>query len=154
MPDTDGGEQYSLQCLNIPHNLQDMTFVGKEVPNWAVSNLRVMPPGPAWGIAGYSEGGYCAANIGLQYASRFGYVGSLSGYFAPSNGQIPANGKPGGTPVAVANVFPGNPRLAALNTPYKYILQVPVGVQGPGILARGGRVRLTDYLEAAEAFRE
>ena len=34
MPDTDGGGRYSLQCLNDPHGLQDMTFVGQEVPNW------------------------------------------------------------------------------------------------------------------------
>ena len=66
MPDTDGGLQYSLQCLNDPHGLQDMTFVGQEVPDWAAANLRVQRPGLMWGIAGYSEGGFCAANIGLQ----------------------------------------------------------------------------------------
>ena len=85
MPDTDGGLQYSLQCLNDPHGLQDMTFVGKEVPDWAAANLRVQPPGLMWGIAGYSEGGFCAANIGLQHPTLFGYVGVESGYFAPDD---------------------------------------------------------------------
>ena len=96
MPDTDGGLQYSLQCLNDPHGLQDMTFTGQEVPNWAAANLRVQRPGLMWGIAGYSEGGFCAANIGLQDAHRFGYVGVESGYFAPDASQVPTGGKAGG----------------------------------------------------------
>ena len=153
MPDTDGGQQYSLQCLNIPHGPQDMTFVGIEVPNWASHNLRVMPPGPAWGIAGYSEGGYCAANIGLQYDYRFGYVGSLSGYFSPSTSQIPARGRPGGAPVYVPNIFAKYSKLAALNTPYKYVEQVPLGDPVPAFwLAAGGNDRL--YLPAARVFQQ
>jgi enterochelin esterase-like enzyme len=153
MPDTDGGEQYALQCLNIPHGPQDMTFVGQEVPNWVARNLRVMPPGRAWGIAGYSEGAYCAANIGLQDSTRFGYVGSLSGYFAPSSGQIPAGGQPGGAPVTVANVFAGDPRLGALNTPYKYVLRIPVRVPVPDFWLAVGRSSRWD-LQAAAAFRQ
>jgi enterochelin esterase-like enzyme len=153
MPDTDGGQQYSLQCLNIPHGPQDMTFVGIEVPNWVSRNLRVMPPGPAWGIAGYSEGGYCAANIGLQYNYRFGYVGSLSGYFSPSTSQIPAGGRPGGAPTYVPNIFAKYPKLAVLNTPYKYIEQVPLGAPIPAFwLAAGGRDRL--YLAAVQIFQQ
>ena len=153
MPDTDGGQEYSLQCLNIPHGPQDMTFVGTEVPGWVSSNLRVMPPGPAWGIAGYSEGGYCAANIGLQDDDRFGYVGSLSGYFAPSTSQIPAGGRPGGTPVFIPDIFAGDPKLATLNSPYKYIEQMPLGAPIPLFwLAAGGDDRI--YLSAAQVFQQ
>jgi enterochelin esterase-like enzyme len=153
MPDTDGGLQYSLQCLNNPGGIQDMTFVGKEVPDWVTSNLRVMPTGPSWGIAGYSEGGYCAANIGLQYATQFGYVGSLSGYFAPSNSQVPAAGRASGTPVNIPNVFAKYPKLALLNTPYKYVQEVPLGIQVPYFwLAAGGND--TWYLQQAEVFRQ
>ena len=63
MPDTDGGKQYELQCLNDPGGIQDMTFVGQDVPDYIARVVRVQPPGPAWGLAGYSEGGYCTANI-------------------------------------------------------------------------------------------
>ncbi|HEX3964724.1 MAG TPA: alpha/beta hydrolase-fold protein [Trebonia sp.] len=153
MPDTDGGQEYSLQCLNIPNGPQDMTFVGSEVPDWVSHNLRVMPPGRAWGIAGYSEGGYCAANIGLQDDYRFGYVGSLSGYFAPSTSQIPAGGRPGGAPVFIPDIFAKDPKLAALNTPYKYIEQVPPGDPVPAFwLAAGGEDRI--YLSASRVFRQ
>jgi len=153
MPDTDGGLQYSLQCLNNPHGIQDMTFVGKEVPAWVTASLRVMPAGPAWGIAGYSEGGYCAANIGLQYAAKFGYVGSLSGYFEVSNSQVPVTGRPGGTPVNIPDVFARYPRLALVNSPYKYVQRVPLDLQVPYFwLAAGGDD--AQYLRQAELFRE
>jgi hypothetical protein len=127
MPDTDGGLRYSLQCLNDPHGPQDMTFVGKEVPTWAADNLRVQRPGLMWGIAGYSEGGFCAANIGLQDETRFGYVGVESGYFAPDASQVPTGGKAGGKPHDI-NVFAHDKRLLEINTPDEYIQNVPVGV--------------------------
>src|SRR5260370_12112285 len=66
MPDTDGGRQYGLQCLNDPGGIQDMTFVAVDLPEAIARIARVQPPGRAWGLAGYSEGGYCAANIALQ----------------------------------------------------------------------------------------
>jgi enterochelin esterase-like enzyme len=152
MPDTDGGQQYGLQCLNNPHGLQDMTFVGKEVPDWVSANLRVQPPGPAWGIAGYSEGGFCAANIGLQYATRFGYAGSLSGYFAPITSQVPPDGKQTGKPRDV-NVFAHYPKLAALNTPMEYILRVPIGLQVPQFFLAAGAEDEGD-VQGAEEFRQ
>src|SRR6185437_1331040 len=40
------------------------------------------------GIAGYSEGGFCAANLGLQHGSVFNEAGVLSGYFRPDLNQL------------------------------------------------------------------
>jgi enterochelin esterase-like enzyme len=152
MPDTDGGLQYGLQCLNDPGGPQDMTFVGKEVPDWVSANLRVQQPGPLWGIAGYSEGGFCAANIALQDATRFGYAGSLSGYFAPIESQVPARGKPGNPPVSV-NVFAHRPSLLALNTPQKHILRIPIGVEVPQFWLAAGSLDTGD-VQGAEYFRQ
>jgi enterochelin esterase-like enzyme len=152
MPDTDGGLQYGLQCLNDPGGLQDMTFVGKDVPGWVSANLRVQQPGPLWGIAGYSEGGFCAANIALQDATRFGYAGSLSGYFAPIESQVPKRGKPGNLPVDV-NVFAHRPGLLALNTPQKHILQIPIGVEVPQFWLAAGSLDASD-VQGAEYFRQ
>ncbi len=152
MPDTDGGLQYSLQCLNDPHGLQDMTFVGKEVPNWVIANLRVQAGGLMWGIAGYSEGGFCAANIGLQYATRFGYVGVESGYFAPAPSQVPLGGKPDGKPYDV-NVFAHNKGLMARNTPVEYIKHIPVGVLVPQFFLAVGAEDTAD-VRSAEYFRQ
>ena len=152
MPDTDGGGRYSLQCLNDPHGLQDMTYVGREVPSWAAANLRVQRPGLMWGVAGYSEGGFCAANIGLQYATRFGYAGVLSGYFAPLPSQVPSGGKPGGRPHDI-NVYAHNPSLALRNTPNQYILHVPIGILVPQFFLAAGAATPAD-VRGAQYFRQ
>ena len=83
MPDTDGGQQYELQCLNDPGGIQDMTFVALDVPEAIARIARVQPPGRAWGLAGYSEGGYCAANIALQDPAGYGAVGRDVGVLLP-----------------------------------------------------------------------
>jgi enterochelin esterase-like enzyme len=124
MPDTDGGKQYELQCLNDPGGIQDMTFVGQDVPSYIARIARVQPPGRAWGVAGYSEGGYCAANIALQEPESYGAAGVMSGYFVPILSQVPAGNKPGGKPTLV-NVFAGNPALELINTPEEYLARVP-----------------------------
>jgi enterochelin esterase-like enzyme len=152
MPDTNGGLQYSLQCLNDPHGLQDMTFVGREVPQWISANLRVQRPGLAWGIAGYSEGGFCAANIGLQYPLRFGFAGVLSGYFAPLRSQVPLYGRAGGKPHDVW-IFGHDRQLALVNTPDQYILQVPFGIPVPQFFLAAGGADQADVL-GAENFRQ
>jgi enterochelin esterase-like enzyme len=152
MPDTDGGGSYALQCLNDPHGLQDMTFVAQEVPNWVAATLRVQRPGLMWGVAGYSEGGFCAANTALQYATRFGYAGVLSGYFAPGISQVPLGGKPGGRPHDV-NVFAHNRSLALRNTPDYYVLHEPLGIGVPQFFLAVGAENLGD-LRSAQYFKQ
>ena len=148
MPDTDGGLKYSLQCLNNPHGLQDMTFVGKEVPEWVDANLRVQRSGLMWGIAGYSEGGFCAANIGLRYADEFSYAGVLSGYFRPLASKVPVFGKP-----RVLWVFAHNRQAALANTPDWYVLHVPLGIEVPQFFLAAGGADQAD-VSGAEYFRQ
>jgi len=86
MPDVNGAPRlWSEQCLNQVGGQQDATYLALDVPAYVASRLRVQPPGPAWGISGYSEGGFCAANLALRYPSRYGYAGVMSGYFTPLN---------------------------------------------------------------------
>jgi S-formylglutathione hydrolase FrmB len=152
MPDTDGGLQYEMQCLNDPGGLQDMTFVGQEVPRWVSANLRAQPPGLMWGVAGYSEGGFCAANIALQYASDFGYAGSLSGYFAPVTSRVSAHGEQGAAPVN-ANVFARMPALGERNSPQRYVLNVPLAERVPQFYLAAGVLDPAD-VSAAQYFRQ
>ncbi len=88
MPDTNGSRGINMQCLNIPHGPQDSTFLATDVPAYVARTIRVQPPGRAWGLAGYSEGGYCAANLALHYPRTYGYSGVLSGYFSPLNNRL------------------------------------------------------------------
>jgi enterochelin esterase-like enzyme len=111
MPDANGGVNTSEQCLNQVGGQQDMTYLGIDVPEYVSTHLaRVQPPGLAWGLAGYSEGGYCAVNMALQpmLSRRYGAAGVLSGYFAPYDNFI------GGKNV---NPFGHNEKLRLQNTP-------------------------------------
>ena len=152
MPDTDGGQQYGLQCLNNPGGIQDMTFVAKDVPDYISRLVRVQAPGLAWGVAGYSEGGYCAANIALQEPARFGVAGVMSGYFVPIDSQVPKGNKPGGKPYTV-NVFVGHPALGLVNSPKAYIAEVPIGVRLPAFWLAAGALDKQD-VSAAANFRQ
>jgi S-formylglutathione hydrolase FrmB len=149
MPDTDGGQQYSLQCLNDPHGIQDMTFVAEDVPDYIARFVRVQPPGRAWGVAGYSEGGYCAANIALQEPDRYGAAGVMSGYFVPIQSQVPAGNKPGGQPY-LTNVFAGQPAQQFMNTPKAYLTKIPVDVQLPAFWLAAGAEDKGDVSAAAD----
>jgi S-formylglutathione hydrolase FrmB len=152
MPDTDGGQQYGLQCLNNPGGIQDLTFVADDVPDHIARFVRVQPPGRAWGVAGYSEGGYCAANIALQEPGRFGAAGVMSGYFAPIQSQVPEGNKPGAKPY-LTNVFAGRPALQAINTPSTYITVLPLTVQLPAFWLTAGAQDKQD-VSAAASFRQ
>ena len=96
MPDANGGQRVSLQCLNVPHGPADMTYLGQDVPADVEAMLagHVQPVGSAWGIAGYSEGGYCAANLALHLRRSYGFAGVLSGYFYPQANDLLADGQP------------------------------------------------------------
>jgi enterochelin esterase-like enzyme len=152
MPDTDGGQQYALQCLNDPGGIQDMTFVADDVPAHIARVVRVQPPGPAWGVAGYSEGGYCAANIALQEPDRYGAAGVMSGYFAPIQSQVPKGNKPGAKPVLV-NVFAGHPALQLVNSPKSYLAKVSLSVRLPAFWLAAG-AQDTQDVSAAANFRQ
>jgi S-formylglutathione hydrolase FrmB len=111
------------------------------VPEAIAWIARVQPPGRAWGLTGYSEGGYCTANIALQDPAGYGAAGVLSGYFSPIPSQVPAGNKPGGKP-HVVNVFAGRPALQQFNSPQWYVTRVPVSEQLPAFwLAAGAEDR-------------
>ena len=132
MPDANGNRAVSLQCLNQVNGPQDATFLARDLPDYISRILRVQPPGRAWGIAGYSEGGFCAANLGLQYGSRYGYAGVLSGYFKPYDNQL-------AHPPRLVSPFGRNARAPAPQHP-----RGPAGIDaarhaGPAVLARHWR---------------
>jgi enterochelin esterase-like enzyme len=121
MPDANGGNDISLQCLNQFRGPQDLTYLALDVPD-AISHQfrRLWAPGRGWGIAGYSEGGFCAANMALRYPERYGFAASLSGYFAPMQNQL-AN------PTRAVNPFGHNKQLQAQNTPLDEVRALRAG---------------------------
>jgi len=152
MPDTDGSEKYSLQCLNAIGGVPDATYVAVDVPDFVAANYRVQPPGKAWGIGGLSEGGFCAANLSLQYPSRFGYAGVISGYFAPTDNLVPIGNRPG-APAVYTPPFPGHPELLKKNSPDVYITRLPPGTLIPQFFLAAGADDAQD-VQAAQSFRQ
>ena len=119
MPDANGGHRVSLQCLDQVGGPQDLTYLAVDLPTQIARSLRVLPPGPGWGLAGYSEGGFCAANMALRYPHRYGYAGVLSGYVTPDNNQLSGSGRP-------VSPFGGSTTLRMQNTPLDEIQNLPV----------------------------
>jgi len=124
MPDANGAVNVSLQCLNQVGGPQDLTYLAQDLPAAISHRLRVQPPGPAWGVAGYSEGGFCAANMALHFPSGYGFAGVLSGYFKPDDNKL-------GQPSRLVNPFAGNTRLQQANTPLAEIAALPPGATVP-----------------------
>jgi enterochelin esterase-like enzyme len=116
IPDANGGLDRSTQCLNMIGGEQDETYLAVDVPDDVTSRLRVLPPGPGWGIAGFSEGGYCAANLAMRHSERYGIAAALSGYFEPlRTNRMPAPVDP----------FAGSRTLRAANSPLKVLARPP-----------------------------
>lgn len=145
MPDANGSRGVSLQCLNQVHGPQDATFIAQDVPNYISRHLRVWPPGRTWGIAGYSEGGFCAANLGLQYGSRYGFSGVLSGYFVPMKNQL-------SHPARLVSPFGRDKQLRLRNTPTHELLSLPPGALIPKFWIGTGSD--PSDLRAAQIFRQ
>jgi enterochelin esterase-like enzyme len=146
MPDANGGRGISLQCLNQFNGPQDATFLARDLPAGISRVLRVQPPGLAWGIAGYSEGGFCAANLGLQYGDLFGYSGVLSGYFVPSDNQL-------GHPPKLVSPFGGNMVAERENTPDDLVTALSPSARIPQFWLGVGSGDRSD-LKSAEVFEQ
>ncbi len=123
MPSANGGNRISLQCLNQVGGPADLTYLAQDVPNDIAHMLRVQQPGLGWGVAGYSEGGYCAANMALRYRYRYGFAASLSGYFTPYNNKL-ASGQS-------VSPFGNDSRLRIENTPIDEVRTVAAGARLP-----------------------
>ena len=141
MPDANGGARISLQCLNQVGGPQDLTYLAVDLPNQIERILRVQRPGSTWGLAGYSEGGFCAANMALRYPQRYGFAAVLSGYFQPFDNQL-------GEPVRLVSPFGGNRSLQEENTPLEEVRTLPAGMVIPRFWLGAGAGDRQDVADA------
>jgi len=70
---------HSSECVDAVNGEPDETYLAVDVPADVQSAFRVLP-GRAFGAVGYSEGGFCALNLGLHHPDRFAAAASISGY--------------------------------------------------------------------------
>ena len=133
MPDVNGGRKISLQCLNQVGGPADDTFVALDVPRFIAARIRVQAPGQAWGIAGYSEGGYCAANLALRHPEQFGFAGVLSGYFRPMDNRVEYKNA-----IKRVDPFHFNAALRRQNSPLDIRPSASCGQPDTAVLGRSG----------------
>jgi enterochelin esterase-like enzyme len=147
MPDANGGEDVSLQCLNQVGGPQDLTYLAVDLPEELSRILRVQPPGSSWGVAGYSEGGFCAANMALRFRSHYGFAGVLSGYFNPFDNQL-------AHPIRPVNPFGSSLSLQRDNTPLDEVRQLPAGAVIPRFWLGAGTDDKLDRVNAEFFWQE
>ena len=146
MPDANGGNGISLQCLNQASGPQDLTYLAQDLPDQISHLLRVQAPGPGWGVAGFSEGGYCAVNMALRYRYRYGFAASMSGYFVPERNKLT-------NPNRLVDPFGGNQQLQVQNTPTDEVRALSAGAHTPMFWLGAGQGDPAD-VSSAEYFAQ
>lgn len=86
MPAINGSGHNAYQdCVNGP-GINDETYVTKDVRSDVLAHYRVSKDSYEWGLAGYSSGGFCAANIALRHRSSYGAAAMINAYYRASDG--------------------------------------------------------------------
>jgi Putative esterase len=135
MPGINGPGQDYQDCVNGP-SLNDETYLLKDVRADVLARYRVSGDPYQWGAAGYSSGGYCAANIALRHRTSFGAAAVIEGYFRAADG-------PAGTALG------GNLPLENANSPLYAAERLTVGSGPvPAFWVAAGTHDKSDYLPA------
>jgi enterochelin esterase-like enzyme len=101
------------ECVNAIGGLSVDTFLSVDVPTAVIREFRVRSDGAAWGLLGYSTGGYCAVNLALRHPTRFAAAASLSGDLHPY------------VDTTTGNLFHGDPTVCDLNDPLWRVAHLP-----------------------------
>ena len=109
MPQVSSGP--AQECLNYG-NVQDETYVAKDVPADIAGKFRVSRDRSQWSMLGYSSGGYCAVNIALHHRRNFGAAASMDGYYWPADGPA-------------LKRLAGDPRAQQFNDPLATVEHLP-----------------------------
>jgi S-formylglutathione hydrolase FrmB len=68
------------ECVDAVHGQANETYLAVDVPNDVQATFGTST-GRSLGLLGYSEGGFCAVNLGLHHPDRVTAAVALAGYF-------------------------------------------------------------------------
>ena len=85
MPDVNGSWNADTECVNGKRG-QVQTYLTEDVRAAVISAFHTRSDAGGWAIEGYSEGAYCALQIGLRNPKLYGAIGDFSGEAGPSTG--------------------------------------------------------------------
>jgi enterochelin esterase-like enzyme len=117
-PDQLGDPTRNPMCVDSATFGKSATYLTQDVPAWIKKNLPVADDRANWAIAGFSQGGTCAIQLGAGYPQLFGTIIDVSGELVPSLGD-PATtirGGFGGNEAAYDAALPLS--LLAAGTPF------------------------------------
>jgi enterochelin esterase-like enzyme len=83
MPYQTPAQLRDTECTDLVGGPRAETFLTRDVPAYAREHLRVRTERAAWGLIGYSAGGFCATNLLLRHPGEYAAAASLSGYATP-----------------------------------------------------------------------
>src|SRR3984957_7574469 len=89
MPAINGSGHDYQDCVNGP-GVSDDTYLTQDVRADVLARYQVSQDPYEWGVAGYSSGGYCAANLALRHPGSFGAAAVIEGYFRAADGPAGA----------------------------------------------------------------
>jgi poly(3-hydroxybutyrate) depolymerase len=95
MPSINGAGTDYQDCVNGPAGgpgtpVTDDTYLTQDVRTDIFAHYRASHDPYSWGAAGYSSGGYCAANLALRHRTSFGAAAVIEGYFRAADGPAGA----------------------------------------------------------------
>lgn len=129
-------------CADSPTFGNAETYVTTDVVNWARANLNVIDDPDYWTIAGYSNGGGCAAKYAAKYPQTFQNVIDVSGEEFPGSEDPDA---------VVTDVYGGDEAAFEASKPINIMKAAPAGTYRgmTGIFSAGSED--PSFLAAARA---
>jgi S-formylglutathione hydrolase FrmB len=119
MPDTNGGFTDDTECIDGPLGRAE-TYLTVDVPAFVVAHFGAATDRTMWAVAGASEGGYCALDLGLRHRDRYSMLMDFSGLDQPTHaggllklfGRSPINVRDH-SPLLILHNLPPGPPIAA-----------------------------------------
>jgi enterochelin esterase-like enzyme len=71
------------ECVDAVGGDRYDTYLSADLREALGVSFRVRTDRDAWGVAGYSTGGFCAVNLAVRHPDQYAAAASLSGYFSP-----------------------------------------------------------------------
>lgn len=114
MPEGNGGVWRDSQYVDTRDGFRAEDAIAHDVVRYVDMHYRTIPDRQARAIAGISEGGYGAMNLGLKHHDTFGTIVSISGYFAANPAEVLVGNDP----------WHGDVSLMRANSPLLYVSQL------------------------------
>ena len=117
MPDQLARASNNPMCVDGPLG-NSATYLTRDVPDWVHDHLHAADPGADWAIAGFSQGGTCAVQLGAGFPELFGSFIDVSGQRGPTLGDHDETVQRGFSGDAAAYAAAQPARILAADAPY------------------------------------